>query len=145
MNIEYFNELSRLYKENRLPNKILLSGSKRIGKSTLAFHFINYVLSINEDYKYDAKEFKINKESPEFKTVVNGSNTNLTIIDVDSDKKIIDIGQIRNLILNLNKSSFNKKPRFVLLDNIELLNINSINALLKILEEPNEDINFILT
>ncbi len=48
------------------------------------------------------------------------------------------------MIKNLNKSSFNKKKRFVLIDNIELLNLNSINALLKILEEPNENINFIL-
>ena len=31
-----------------------------------------------------------------------------------------------------------------MIDNIETLNINSINALLKILEEPNENINFIL-
>ena len=36
------------------------------------------------------------------------------------------------------------KPRFVLIDNIELLNVNSVNALLKILEEPNDNINFIL-
>ena len=34
------------------------------------------------------------------------------------------------LIINLNKSSFNKKKRFVLIDNIELLNINSINLLI---------------
>ena len=59
-------------------------------------------------------------------------------------KKNIDIGQVRNLILSLNKSSFNIKPRFVLIDNIELLNTNSVNALLKILEEPNDNINFIL-
>ena len=51
---------------------------------------------------------------------------------------------MRELIVNLNKSSFNNKKRFVLIDNIELLNLNSINALLKILEEPNENINFIL-
>ena len=65
-------------------------------------------------------------------------------IDVDDDKKSIDINQIRNLIITLNKSSFNNKPRFVLIDNIELLNLNSVNALLKILEEPNENIYFIL-
>ena len=47
------------------------------------------------------------------------------------EKKNIDISQIRNLILTLNKSSFNTKPRFVLIDNIELLNINAVNALLK--------------
>ena len=44
-------------------------------------------------------------------------------------KKKIDIDQIRNLINNLNKSSLNSKPRFVLIDNIEYLNLNSINAL----------------
>ena len=57
---------------------------------------------------------------------------------------MIDINQIRDLIINLNKSSFNNKPRFILIDNIELLNTSSINALLKILEEPNKNIYFIL-
>ena len=57
---------------------------------------------------------------------------------------MIDINQIRELISNLNKSSFNDKPRFVLIDNIEFLNINSVNALLKVLEEPNYNIFFIL-
>ena len=42
------------------------------------------------------------------------------------------------------KTSFNTKPRFVLIDNIEFLNLNSINALLKILEEPSENTYFIL-
>ena len=43
-------------------------------------------------------------------------------------KKNIDINQIRELISNLNKSSFNDKPRFVLIDNIEFLNINSLKC-----------------
>ena len=59
-------------------------------------------------------------------------------------KKKIDIDKIRNLINNLNKSSFNSKPRFILIDNIEYLNLNSTNALLKTLEEPNKNIYFIL-
>ena len=59
-------------------------------------------------------------------------------------KKNIEISQIRTLIDILNKSSFNLKPRFVLIDNIEFLNTNSINALLKIIEEPNDNIFFIL-
>ena len=105
---------------------------------------MNYVLTINENFKYDIENFSINNNSPEFKTIKNKSNTNLIIIDVNDGKKLIDIDQIRNLITKLNKSSFNNKPRFVLIDNINLLNINSINALLKILEEPNKNINFIL-
>jgi DNA polymerase-3 subunit delta' len=141
---KYFTELVNFYKNGNYPNKILFSGQKGIGKATLAFHFINYVLTIDEEKKYDIESYQINSESPEFKTINNKSNTNLITIDVNEDKKSIDINQIRELIINLNKSSFNKKPRFVLIDNIELLNINSINALLKILEEPNENINFIL-
>lgn len=141
---DYFKDLVNLYKNNIYPNKLLLSGQKGIGKSTLAYHLINYVLTLNEDYKYDIQNFEININSPEFKTIINKSNTNLINIDVNIDKKIIDIKQIRDLITNLNKSSFNNKPRFILIDNIELLNVNSINALLKILEEPNENVYFIL-
>ena len=139
-----FSNFIELYKNNKLPNKILLSGEKGIGKSTLAYHLINHILSFDEEYSYDAKNFKINPDNKSFKLVLNKSNPNFISIDVDDDKKSIDINQIRNLILTLNKSSFNSKPRFVLIDNIELLNINSVNALLKIIEEPNENIYFML-
>ena len=44
----------------------------------------------------------------------------------------------------MNKSSFNQKPKFILIDNIEFLNLNSINALLKSLEEPGKNIYFFL-
>tara|TARA_Y100000739_G_scaffold210937_1_gene201905 strand:- start:904 stop:1833 length:930 start_codon:yes stop_codon:yes gene_type:complete len=139
-----FTNFIELYKNKKLPNKILLSGEKGIGKSTLAYHIINHILSIDEDYSYDFKNFRINPDNKSFKLILNKSNPNFVSIDIDDDKKSIDINQIRNLILTLNKSSFNTKPRLVLVDNIELLNINSVNALLKILEEPNDNIYFIL-
>ena len=69
-------ELIRLDKKNNLPNKILLSGQKGLGKSTLAYHFINYSLSKNEDFKYDINNFKINPENRSFKTILNKSNIN---------------------------------------------------------------------
>ena len=140
---EFYNFID-LYKNKKLPNKILLSGEKGIGKSTLAYHIINCILSFKEDHFYDEKNFKINQDNKSFKLILNKSNPNFISIDIDDDKKSIDINQIRNLILTLNKSSFNTKPRFVLIDNIELLNINSVNALLKIVEEPNDNIYFIL-
>ena len=43
-----------------------------------------------------------------------------------------------------NKSTFNNMARFILIDNVENLNKNSVNALLKIIEEPNENVFFIL-
>ena len=139
-----FNDLSLLYKKEKLPNKILLSGDKGIGKSTLAYHLINSILSENEEHPYNFKNNIINSENKSYKLIQNRSNPNFNLVNVIEDKKNIDIDQIRELIIHLNKSSFNKKQRFVLIDNIELLNINSINALLKILEEPNKNINFIL-
>ena len=141
---EIFLLLLNLYKRDKLPNKILLSGEKGIGKSTLSYHLINFILSENEEHSYDFKNNKINSENKSYKLIQNKSNPNFYLIDVTDDKKNIDIDQIRVLIAKLNKSSFNEKKRFVLIDNIELLNINSVNALLKILEEPNENINFLL-
>ena len=141
---EIFNQLYKLSKKDNLPNKILLTGEKGIGKSTLAYHLINFVLSENEDDSYDCENNKINPDNKSYKLILNKSNPNFYLIDVLEEKTNIDINQIRELIINLNKSSFNNKKRFVLIDNIELLNLNSINALLKILEEPNENINFIL-
>ena len=140
----YFNDLKNLYDNNNLPNKILFSGLKGSGKSTLSLHLINYILSKDEEHTYDFTNFKINKKNRSFNLVKNNSSPNLYLIDVKKDKKNIEINQIRELINFCNKSSFNSKPRFILIDNIELMNLNSNNALLKILEEPNANIFFIL-
>ena len=43
-----------------------------------------------------------------------------------------------------NKSSFDNKNKIILIDNVEYLNQSSVNALLKIIEEPNEKIYFFL-
>ena len=48
----YLQDFIKLDNKNILPNKILLSGSKGVGKSTLAYHLINYSLSKNNDYSY---------------------------------------------------------------------------------------------
>ena len=133
-----------LFEQKKLPSKILLTGQKGIGKCTLAYHLINFVLSKDEEMPYDLIEYRINPDNRSFKLIQNGSCPNFNLIDIHSDKKKIDIEQIRELIIQLNKSSFNTKPRFVLIDNIEYLNLNSINALLKTLEEPNDNIFFIL-
>ena len=140
----HFNDLINLYLKKKLPNKILLSGEKGIGKCTMAYHLINYILSEEEEFSYSLANLRINSKNKSFNLIINRSNPNFYLIDIADNKKSIDINQIRSLIINLNKSSFNQKPRFVLIDNIECLNINSINALLKILEEPNDNINFIL-
>ena len=143
MNV-FFNEITKLYNSKKMPTKILLSGKKGLGKSTLAYHIVNYILSENEEYKYDLTKFIINKENKSFKLVQNNTHPNFYLIDLLYDKKNIDISQIRNVISYTYKSSFNVMPRLILIDNIETLNRNSVNALLKVIEEPNKNIYFIL-
>jgi len=141
---KYFTEIINLYNLDKLPNKILLSGKKGNGKSTLAYHFINYVFSFNEENKYDLKNHIINKKNISFNLLKNNTHPNFYLIDLMVEKKNIEIDQIRKMINYANKSSFNNKPRFILIDNIENLNLYSANALLKIIEEPNQNIYFIL-
>ena len=140
----FFNEIKKLYDEKKMPNKILLSGKKGLGKSTLAYHIINYILSSNEEYKYDSLNFLINNENKSFRLLKKNSHPNFYLIDLLNDKKNIDVSQIREMISYTNKSTFNNMARFVLIDNIENLNKSSVNALLKIIEEPNENVFFIL-
>ena len=140
----YFLEMTNLYKNNKMPNKILLSGKKGSGKATLTYHIINYILSADEDFKYNVEGLSISSKNRSYKLLQNNSHPNFFLVDLIDDKKSIDIAQIRNMITYINKSSFNDKPRFILIDNIENLNKNSVNALLKIIEEPNTNIYFIL-
>jgi DNA polymerase III subunit delta' len=140
----YFTEIINLHFQKKMPNKILLSGKKGIGKSTLAYHIINSILSCEEEEKYNLKKFTINKNNKSYKLLQTNTHPNIFLIDLIEEKKVIDINQIRSMIQYTNKSNFNNLPRFILIDNIENLNKNSINALLKILEEPNVNLFFIL-
>jgi DNA polymerase III subunit delta' len=140
----FFNELVDLYEQKKMPNRILLSGKKGLGKSTLAYHLINYILSQNEDYKYNLENFSINKDNKSYKLLQNNTHPNFYLIDLLTEKKSIDVGQIREMINYTNKSTFNNMVRFILIDNVENLNKNSVNALLKIIEEPNDNVFFIL-
>ena len=77
---KYINDLIHLYENKKLPNKILLSGKRGIGKSVLAFHLINYIFSRNEDYTYDKNNFRINESNKSFNLVKNNSHPNFYFI-----------------------------------------------------------------
>ena len=55
-------------------------------------------------------------------------------VNLSEDKKNIEISQIREMITYANKSTFNNNERIILIDNVESLNLNSVNALLKIVQ-----------
>ena len=142
---DLFKYIKLLFDEDKLPNKIIFSGKKGIGKSTFAYHLTNYIFSIDEDKTYDFEINKINDLNKSFKLLKNYTHPNFFLISLNKDKKSIEISQIREMISFCNKSSFDNKNKIILIDNVEYLNQNSVNALLKIIEEPNEKIYFFLT
>ena len=133
---QYFKLFIKLYKNNLLPNKILLTGQSGLGKSTFAYHFINFILSDKEDFSYDFMNFTINPLNRSFRLINQQYHSNFYLIENFIHKRTIDIKQVKNMISYLNKTSFQKKIKFILIDNAEYLNLHSVNALLKIIEEP---------
>ena len=124
----YLENFVSLYKYDKLPNKILISGKKGIGKSLLINNFLLKIFNTNNDHEL----------------ITNMTHPNILNIKKTNDKKNIEIDQIREVVKFTNQSSFNNKARFIIIDDAEFLNINSSNALLKNLEEPNENVFFIL-
>ncbi len=139
----YFNFFNKLYEQDKLPNSILLSGQKGLGKSTFTYHFINFLLSKGEKNEYNTRDYVIDPNNSTYKLIQSGTHANLFILDA-IDGENIKIDQIRKLLLFLNKSTYYKSVKIVLLDNAEYLNINSSNALLKAIEEPSKDTYFFI-
>ena len=140
---ENFKELVNLSLSNNLPNKLLFSGNKGIGKSTFAFHLINYLFSYDEEDSYNLENNEIDINNKSYKLVLNNTHPNLLLID-SIDKKFIEISKIREILNFSSKTSFSNKKKIVLIDNVEKMNKNASNSLLKILEEPSSNLFFIL-
>ncbi len=139
----YFNELVNLYESNSFPKVLLLSGKKGIGKFTLIFHFLNYVYSKKEKTKYNVEKKLINLDSIFYNSIL--SHTSRDVIFLEGVKgKDTKIEDVRSLKSTLSKSSLSDGPRFTIIDEVEFLNNNSANALLKTLEEPTKNNYFIL-
>ena len=138
-----FLKIVNLHNQKKLPNKIIFSGSKGIGKSTFAYHLINFIFSKDEKFQYNLNNFEINNSNRSHNLILNNTHPNFYLIDLLDEKKVIEISQIREMINYANKSALNNKERIILIDNAEHLNLNSSSALLKIVEEPNDNIFFI--
>ncbi len=137
---ENFNFLSELYLKQKLPKVLLFSGIKGSGKSTLINHFLYSIFDIDN---YDKENFSISENSIFLKQFQNNIFSNIIYIN-GADYKSVMIEDIRNLKKKILQSTISEKDRFIIFDDIELFNQNSLNALLKIIEEPSRKNYFFL-
>ena len=108
----------------QIHHAFIISGSKGIGKSLL-------IESLSEKLLNN----KISLENnPDFH--------NLKILD---EKKLIGINQIHELRDKLYESSFLGKNKVAVINEIEKISIDGLNAILKILEEPPKNTYFLLS
>ena len=140
----YFNFFVNLYKKNKLPNVVLLTGLKGSGKATFAYHFINYLLSQNENNKYSLKEFCIHPENKTYQNICNNIHPNFSVLENDLYDEDIKIESVRSTLRFLSKSSYLSSIKIVLIDSVEFLNKHSSNALLKAIEEANDKTFFFI-
>jgi len=140
---EYFDEMVKMYESGFFPKVLLLSGNKGIGKFTLVFHFLNYVYSKKEITHYNTKEKLIDLKSNFYNSILNQTCSDVIFLEGEEGKNI-KIDDIRNLKKVLSKTTLSSKPRFTIIDEVEFLNVNSVSALLKTLEEPTVNNFFIL-
>ena len=132
--------LIKLYNSKKLPKVLMISGKKGVGKFTLINHFLSYIYDKDN---YDLKRRSINNQTQFYKQYLNNIFSNIIYLSGDNFKNV-KIDDIRDLKSTILKTNISEKERFIILDDIELFNTNSLNALLKIIEEPTSKNYFVL-
>ena len=134
---KYLDNFGKLVETENFPKTSMFTGNKGQGKYTLISHLL---FSIKDD-KYDNGNCQINKKSKFYNSFYSGINTNFIYID----SSLIKIDDIRELKMNILSKKINNEKRFIVFDDIDLINLNCANALLKIIEEPlNNDYFFLI-
>ena len=77
----------------------------------------------------------INKENESYKKILLNVEQNYNYIGSAKPNQS-SIEDIRELKIKFYKSTLDNNPRFTVLDDVELMNLNAANALLKLIEEP---------
>lgn len=134
-----WQQLNHYLQQNRIPQALLISGVRGIGKSNLARQFAYALLCPNRNSD------GINCGSCSYCALIKaGNHPDFIEITVEDDKKVITINQIRSLIIDSYLKPQFENYRVIVIQPADAMNISAANAFLKSLEEPQERTVFIL-
>jgi DNA polymerase-3 subunit delta' len=144
--------LLKLYNNNTLPHALIFAGPMGVGKTTMAFRFARFLLAQgNGDVGQDSlfgdapaapTNMNIPSDDPVFRRVASGGHPDLRTIERPIDEKkgtrkgVVDIESVRTIAPFLRMSASEGGWRVVIVDEADMMNRQSQNAILKILEEP---------
>ena len=129
--------LKKSYEKN-FPQSWIFYGKKGVGKFLTAQAFSKWIVGRNYNKSDD---FQTNKERD---LKLKGKFLS-NIFEVNTDEsKLSVIDDIRNLIKEMLLTNMTNEKKIIIIDNFDYLSLNSINALLKNLEEPKNQILIII-
>lgn len=128
-----WQQLNHYLQQNRIPQALLISGVRGIGKSNLARQFAYALLCPNRNSD------GINCGTCTYCALIKaGTHPDFIEITLEEDKKVITINQIRSLIIDSYLKPQFQNYRVIVIQPADAMTISAANAFLKSLEEPQE-------
>ncbi len=140
-------KLARLFANNELHHAWLISGTKGIGKATLAYRLVRTVLGGNPDTNGRLDVPQNDAVAQRVQSLGHGDFLLIRRPYDEKSKKLrteIPISEARKISEFFSKKASEGGWRICLVDNMDEMNKNAANAVLKILEEPPEKCLLIL-
>lgn len=123
---------------NRLPQAILLTGTRGIGKTTTARIIAKY---LNCDEVSTGRSVDCCNRCDSCLSIANCTHPDVLEFDAASKTSVNDI---REIIETVPYVPIKSKNKFYIIDEVHMLSNSAFNALLKTLEEPPSHVRFIL-
>ena len=135
-----FNFLKELLIKDKFPNVLMLSGTKGSGKASLVTHLLSFYFDQNN---YNLKENTIFSESSFYNQFLENTFSNIIFLN-GTEFQNVKVDAIRQIKDRLQKKPIIDDKRFIVFDDVDFFNKNSLNALLRLIEDPGKNNYFIL-
>ncbi|MGZ3692752.1 MAG: DNA polymerase III subunit gamma/tau [Bdellovibrionota bacterium] len=134
--------LTNAFKQNKLGQAYLLTGTRGVGKTSIARIFAKALRCEDPDCQPGGKHPGIACDKcPSCLSVNNGSSTDVLEIDGASNNGVENVREVREQVKFLPSSG---RMKVYIIDEVHMLTNAAFNALLKTLEEPPPHVTFLL-
>ncbi len=126
------------YEKDRLHHAWLLCGPQGVGKASFAFRAARFLMGKTREPRFGA--LGMSPEDADVRLITAATHPDLLVLEREMGetklKKNISVDAVREIGEFFSKAPSRSPWRVCIIDSVDDLNINSANALLKILEEP---------